>query len=282
MATKDNFTKTAQKQVPIDSEQYTFENWTIKYKKSHILNSLCTTPDKCEKSTKDCCLLCTYNRELKIPHLPEMVFASNKLIITHISGGIIEFNCLDALKTVSTIRPLIKVSCSEAWQESRQQENLEDKTKPFDWTFSCSYKGTISNFIISDTDEKINIEKLKIKEKILFYQEIMLYEDELHDNGISSCNLKIRVMPSGFFILLRYFLRIDNVLIRINDTRYYHDFSTDYILREYSCKECDVKEINLPLTCFGDPNLLLPLMPLKSSEYVKLTYNRTANNVKEN
>lgn len=32
---------------------------------------------------------------------------------------------------------------------------------------------------------------LKRKENILFYHEMMLYEDELHDNGISSCTIKI-------------------------------------------------------------------------------------------
>lgn len=35
------------------------------------------------------------------------------------------------------------------------------------------------------------MEMLKQKEKILFYHEMMLYEDELHDNGISSCTIKI-------------------------------------------------------------------------------------------
>jgi hypothetical protein len=32
-----------------------------------------------------------------------------------------------------------------------------------------------------------------------------------------------RVMKNSFFVLLRYFLRIDNVLVRINDTRFYHE-----------------------------------------------------------
>lgn len=52
--------------------------------------------------------------------------------------------------------------------------------------------GTVSqNAKITETEERIDIEKLKAKEKILFYQELMLYEDELHDNGISSCTIKI-------------------------------------------------------------------------------------------
>lgn len=34
-----------------------------------------------------------------------------------------------------------------------------------------------------------------------------------------------RVMPTSFFLLLRFFLRVDRVLIRINDTRLYHEAS---------------------------------------------------------
>ena len=30
-----------------------------------------------------------------------------------------------------------------------------------------------------------------------------------------------RVMASGFFLLMRFFLRVDGVLVRINDTRLY-------------------------------------------------------------
>lgn len=34
-----------------------------------------------------------------------------------------------------------------------------------------------------------------------------------------------RVMPTSFFLLMRFFLRVDGVLIRINDTRLYHEAS---------------------------------------------------------
>lgn len=33
-------------------------------------------------------------------------------------------------------------------------------------------------------------------------------------------------MPSSFFLLLRFFLRIDGVLIRMNDTRLYHEVAS--------------------------------------------------------
>lgn len=76
--------------------------------------------------------------------------------------------------------------------DCRPATYTEEKFKPFDWTFSSDYKGTLTGpATIKDTDERINIERLKEKEKILFYQELMLYEDELHDNGIASCIVKI-------------------------------------------------------------------------------------------
>ena len=33
-------------------------------------------------------------------------------------------------------------------------------------------------------------------------------------------------MASGFFVLLRFFLRVDGVMVRMNDTRIYHQVST--------------------------------------------------------
>lgn len=44
-------------------------------------------------------------------------------------------------------------------------------------------------------------------------------------------------MPSGFYILQRFFLRVDEVLFRMNDTRVYHEFGTDYLQLEYSSRE---------------------------------------------
>lgn len=46
-----------------------------------------------------------------------------------------------------------------------------------------------------------------------------------------------RVMPSCFLVLQRFFLRVDDVLFRINDTRFYHEFGKEYFTREYTSKE---------------------------------------------
>lgn len=60
---------------------------------------------------------------------------------------------------------------------------------------------------MTDTDERINVEKLKQKEKILFYQDFTLYEDELHDNGIASCSVKI--VSNFIFYFLSHMIYIN-------------------------------------------------------------------------
>jgi type 2A phosphatase activator TIP41 len=67
----------------------------------------------------------------------------------------------------------------------------------------------------------------------------MLFEDELGDNGSALLNIRVRAMPSGFFILQRFFLRVDRVLVRVIDTRIYHDYSSSEIIREFSVRELD-------------------------------------------
>jgi type 2A phosphatase activator TIP41 len=125
-----------------------------------------------------------------------MVFHKNTLILEHDNGATLTFNPIDALKRVRNEKLGIKVSCSEEWQESRSQDNTKEKLKPFDWTFTSDYQGTPNDkFIIEPTDMKIDKFKLMVKEQILFYHDLTLFEDELHDNGTSVCSVKIVSSP---------------------------------------------------------------------------------------
>ena len=51
----------------------------------------------------------------------------------------------------------------------------------------------ICNFSIqiAETDDRINYAKLKTQERIYFYDEVILYEDELADNGTAVLSAKI-------------------------------------------------------------------------------------------
>ncbi|XP_005431572.2 TIP41-like protein, partial [Geospiza fortis] len=163
-----------------------------------------------------------------MPSLPEMMFGDNVLRIQHDHGFGIEFNATDALKCVNNCQGMIKVACAEEWQESRSEtEHSKEVVKPYDWTYTTDYKGTLlgdtATLKVVPTTEHINTEKLKAREQIMFFEEVLLFEDELHDHGVSSLSVKVRVMPSSFFVLLRFFLRVDGVLIRMNDTRLHHE-----------------------------------------------------------
>lgn len=133
-----------------------------------------------------------YGLVLELPHLPDMVFWKNTLVLTHKNGARIEFNPLDALKRVQNGKPNIKVACSDEWKESRPDTGGLEETKPFDWTFTTDYQGTFNEQIRDEaTDMKLDIFKLMRKEEILFYTDLTLFEDELHDHGIAACSTKI-------------------------------------------------------------------------------------------
>jgi len=85
--------------------------------------------------------------------------------------------------------------------------------------------------------EIIPIELLKRPDPILFFEEVVLFESELDDNGISILSCKLRVMPDRMLLLCRQFMRLDDVLIRVRDTRIYVDFNRGKIIRDYTERE---------------------------------------------
>lgn len=121
----------------------------------------------------------------------------------------------------------------------KKHEEITEVVKPFDWSYSTNYKGSLrqSTPAFKATDKPIPLELLKRPDPIVFFDEITLYEDEMADNGITLLSCKIRVMPARLLLLCRFFMRLDNVLVRIRDTRVYVEFATGEIIREYVAKE---------------------------------------------
>ncbi|PWZ03312.1 hypothetical protein BCV70DRAFT_197535 [Testicularia cyperi] len=129
--------------------------------------------------------------------------------------------------------------------------------KDYDWTYSTTWAGAVGeaapqvllpqpddasasssdrdnarSWFVRGTDpalDRIPVERLgpSSGEPILFYDDIVLFEDELADNGSSMVSVKVRVMPSGFLVLQRFFLRVDDVVFRTFDTRIYCAFTDE-------------------------------------------------------
>ncbi|KAG8926657.1 hypothetical protein FRC02_008759 [Tulasnella sp. 418] len=224
--------------------------------------------------------------------IPEMPFGNNYLILKHNpTGWEYRFDTLNALKGVK-LGELgegdggVKVGYAQEWMKSRTSPTSEtpmpetSPTKPYDWTYTTTYGGhTTENtpsdirWVPADPENRshvIPLDKLARKDPILYYAEVRLFEDELHDNGSSQYIVRIRVMPTSFFILARFTLRVDNVLFRTYDTRIYHSFIPEpdleepvpFIVKEMSGWEApyDVIKRHLPkrddLTPLTDPGFI--------------------------
>lgn len=217
---------------------------------------------------------------LGIP-VPEMIFGDNVVAVAHRpTGWRIEFNAYDALDAVDkTDKNMLQVAYARSWSASREQTSagIKEVVKPYDWSYSTTYKGSTPGTHTSAAaaappssspeanataqqvpqlalvgphpdDEtrpaaSIPIELLKRRDPILFFDDVVLYESELDDNGISMLSVKIRVHEKRMLLLCRLFMRLDNVIARIRDTRIYVDFETEEVIREYTMKEDSYEEL---------------------------------------
>ncbi|KKA30381.1 hypothetical protein TD95_001004 [Thielaviopsis punctulata] len=128
---------------------------------------------------------------LRIP-VPEMIFGDNMVSVTHIpTGWNICFTAYDALDTVDkTDKNMLQVSYARDWSSSRETSSADVReiVKPYDWSYTTSYAGSLDDASaarMADGREPIPIDLLKRRDPILFFDEVVLFESELDDNGIS-------------------------------------------------------------------------------------------------
>lgn len=137
-----------------------------------------------------------------------------------------------------------------------------------DWTYSTPYKGNVryvskyaDNILketslklateddqkielsIESTEEGIPFDRLGRDNPILHFGEVYMFEDDLGDQGYTCCSLRFRVMQDCFYVLIRYYLRVDEVLVRIYDTRIFHSYDKNYIQREFQYKEATYEDL---------------------------------------
>ena len=86
-------------------------------------------------------------------------------------------------------------------------------------------------------------------------------------------NILISDWLPGFFVLQRFYLRVDKTLIRVFDTRVYHEVENDYVLREYSEREETIDKLTVPREVWTDQNEIVNHLPVNLTVMEKLTFN---------
>lgn len=202
-----------------------------------------------------------------------MIFGDNSMIFVHLASGMcIHFCVSEAIEMMSFEKQgriaadQLKVSVAQDSSSSSSSvcaDILDVKTLDiaYDWTLTTTYRGSIDRFkrqdptgewlncsidspcTVEKTDEPIDFVKLKEREPILWFDEVTLFEDELHDHGVSRMTIKTRVMLSGFYCLAQFWMRLDHVAMRLYETRIHHVFGRPYVLREYTRKEAAFKDL---------------------------------------
>lgn len=129
----------------------------------------------------------------------------------------------------STSRP-VQVKMASAWKNRDLPSDLEQIEMTYDWTYTPAYKGTLffnrspsptscstpsasspSSFCLPPssspssftaiplplvpTDAALDMDLMRRKDQIVWFDDVLLYEDELHDNGVSK--LSVKVMLQG-------------------------------------------------------------------------------------
>ncbi|KAL3538831.1 hypothetical protein ACH5RR_002197 [Cinchona calisaya] len=253
--------------------------WEIESSKASILKSL--QRQEWEEKLGTC-------------HLPEMIFGNSSLVLKHLNSGLkIHFNAFDALiGWKREALPPVEVPAAAKWKfrsKPSQQVILD-----YDYTFTTPYCGSETvemnseqrrtseesncNLCWEDCEEQLDLVALASKEPILFYDEVILYEDELADNGVSLLTVKVRVMPSSWFLLLRFWLRVDGVLMRLRDTRMHCVFGDGIkpiVLRESCWREATFHTLSsrgypVDSAAYSDPSTISQRLPIIMHKTQKL------------
>eukprot|EP01083_Nonionella_stella_P107157 310051_1 len=223
---------------------------------------------------------------LGIKTLPEMVFPHSYLNVTLPNSLELQFDAVNGLKPCIGEPPKnkrVEVQYAKEWKnKAKNSKDVEQLRYDYDWTYTSNYKGDYKAVkggkvnIEHDVKDRFNMVMLRdTTVPIVWSCHCILYEDELSDNGMSQLLVRCRVMPTGFLILLRYWLRVDNVIIRVNDTRIFHEFGTNFVLRHFEERESKWSKLKkkYPATQvmqFSDPNQFSNKIDILHTVYDKI------------
>ncbi|GKZ01553.1 hypothetical protein MPSEU_001105900 [Mayamaea pseudoterrestris] len=192
--------------------------------------------------------------------LPEMVFPTAHVAMEG-HGVWFSWDCSDALEAWAKAHHEIAIHSrishngvsvmrardAKLWDSKRKHGAGEnDKVSSvfhYDWTYSTPFTGKHEGGKWKELSESgMNVGLLTdTTVPILFFDEIILFEDDMHDNGQVQYSVKLRVMPTCSYVLARLWVRVDNIILRVRETRILFAFGASgkpEIYRDVAWREC--------------------------------------------
>lgn len=173
------------------------------------------------------------------------VYNNSFLSIQNNRAGIAyEFHTYEALKLID---PEHQISALN--NPSTLQSNITKYCKPAEEVSSCSsYIGQVKlsyrhgSILIEDTSDHIPLEKLTKNDPILWFNEIKLFNKGTLKEK-SDFSIKVRVMPTMFYCLAKMTLFLSRKTVRSLETRVFHEYGSDSILRVFCVKENSIDDL---------------------------------------
>jgi len=164
----------------------------------------------------------------------------------------------------------VRVATAEKWthrtlpkdslfREEGKEEMAASEVVPryqSDWTYSTPYRGLVRGLPgptdfnplpfhvkLTASEDGIPQDLLGPENPVLWGATVSFFEDQLDDRGHCKCSLRLRTMADCWYLLLRSYLHVDNVLTRSLDTRYYHEHGKSAVLREFRVQESSWEEL---------------------------------------
>ncbi|KEG12326.1 GAF domain-containing protein [Trypanosoma grayi] len=180
-----------------------------------------------------------YEEEIGISAIPEIQFAFNTLSITPVvrdGAPLITFSLKEMLRSAAEfyrtdayrlkIAPQLTIPVAESWKHT----SFATFDPKVDWAWRNNYFGvdtkrcTLKSLVPSMPG--VNWDLLKDQSlPILFFHNFDIMEDDLHDHGVVTSSVRVRVMPQAFFILYRHFIRVDGYRVWMRDVRLYNEYA---------------------------------------------------------
>ena len=173
-------------------------------------------------------------------------------------------------------RDEIRVTSAKQWVGKEHGVNVQTLHLAYDWTYLTHYRATVTppppphTLTACEHSAPLPLRLLQRPDPILWFCALPLYEDELHDNGVCSVSVKARVMADCWLVLLQCWLRVDDVCVKVYETRLYCEHMAGdsvEVVREWQAREETFESLagrGMPRDSksYTDPSFLARKLPL--------------------